>query len=85
MDFAYRKISTLGDYERILLDCMQGDQMLFVREDGVEQTWALLTPLLERLESDSVAETFPNYPAGSSGPLGADLMMERDGRSWRPL
>jgi glucose-6-phosphate 1-dehydrogenase len=82
MDFSYKKISALGDYERILLDCMQGDQMLFVRGDGVEQTWRLLSPLLERLESADQIKSFPNYAAGSSGPRLADAMMEKDGRAW---
>jgi glucose-6-phosphate 1-dehydrogenase len=85
MDFSYQKISTLGDYERILLDCMQGDQMLFVREDGVEQTWALLSPLLERLDSAGEYKPFPNYEAGSTGPAAADLLITKDGRMWRPL
>jgi glucose-6-phosphate 1-dehydrogenase len=84
MDFSYKKISVLGDYERILLDCMQGDQMLFVREDGVEQTWSLLSPLLESLETGKF-DAFPNYEAGSSGPSAADLLIREDGRAWRPL
>ncbi len=30
------------EYEKALLDCMQGDQMLFWREDAVELCWASL-------------------------------------------
>jgi len=82
MEFSYRKVTSLSDYERILLDCMQGDQMLFVREDGVEQAWSLLTPVLERLESTTAADKFPNYAAGSSGPEEADDLIQRDGRFW---
>ena len=85
MDFSYRKQSVLGDYERILLDCMQGDQMLFVREDGVEQSWSLLSPLLEMLEASAAPDRFPNYESGSAGPAAADLLIQRDGRAWRPL
>jgi glucose-6-phosphate 1-dehydrogenase len=85
MDFSYKKTSSLSDYERVLLDCMQGDQMLFVREDGVEQAWELLTPLIEWTESGSFAKNFPNYAAGSNGPEEAGLLMERDGRRWRKL
>jgi glucose-6-phosphate 1-dehydrogenase len=85
MDFAYKKMISLSDYERILLDCMQGDQMLFVRADGVEQTWAILSPLLDRLESAAAVGKFPNYAAGTSGPAEADALMARDGRSWREL
>jgi glucose-6-phosphate 1-dehydrogenase len=75
----------LGAYERVLLDCMQGDQMLFVRADGVEQTWAFLTPLVEKLESETGPEKFPNYGSGTSGPEESEVLIERDGRRWRPL
>jgi glucose-6-phosphate 1-dehydrogenase len=85
MDFSYEKFVSLSDYERILLDCMQGDQMLFVRDDGVEETWALLTPVLEKIESGSFLRNFPNYAAGSEGPAQAAGLLTRNGRTWRPL
>jgi glucose-6-phosphate 1-dehydrogenase len=85
MDFAYQKIFSLSDYERILLDCMEGDQMLFVREDAVEQTWAILSPLLTLLESGTDIPTFPNYAAGTTGPAEADAFIAKDGRTWRAL
>lgn len=85
MDFSYKKDIQLDAYEWVLLECMRGDQMLFVREDGVELTWALLTPVIERLESTIEAGKFPNYHAGSSGPSEAALLIKKDGRTWRPL
>ncbi|MBI5096993.1 MAG: glucose-6-phosphate dehydrogenase [Nitrospirae bacterium] len=85
MDFSYPVDIQLDAYEWVLLDCMRGDQMLFVREDGVELTWSLLTPVIERLESTGVAERFSDYTAGSSGPDEAALLIERDDRAWRPL
>jgi glucose-6-phosphate 1-dehydrogenase len=85
MDFGYEKIFSLTAYERILLDCMRGDQMLFVREDGVEQTWSLLTPVIERIEKETVVSYFPNYEAGSAGPDEAELLLKKDGREWRPI
>jgi glucose-6-phosphate 1-dehydrogenase len=85
MDFSYPRVFFLSDYERILLDCMQGDQMLFVREDGVNQTWALLSPLIERLEAETKVEDFPNYASGSAGPQEADRLIEKDGRTWKAL
>jgi glucose-6-phosphate 1-dehydrogenase len=85
MDFSYPRVFFLSDYERILLDCMQGDQMLFVREDGVNQTWALLSPLIERLEAETKVEDFPNYASGSAGPPEADRLIEKDGRTWKAL
>lgn len=85
MDFSYQKGGLLDAYEWVLLDCMLGDQILFWKEDGVEQSWALLTPVIERLEATTEIDKFPNYDAGSSGPEGAASLIEKDGRSWRPL
>lgn len=85
MDFSYRKGFALEAYERVLLDCMQGDQMLFVREDAVVETWELLTPVLLMLESGRDTALLRTYAAGSSGPHDASLMMQRDGRTWRDL
>jgi glucose-6-phosphate 1-dehydrogenase len=85
MDFSYQKDVLMDAYEWVLLNCMHDDQLLFVREDGVERTWALLTPVIERLESITEADRFPNYAAGSSGPEEADLLMRRDGRKWGSL
>ncbi len=36
----------LDAYEKILLDCMLGDQTLFWRQDAVELCWSFLTPIL---------------------------------------
>jgi glucose-6-phosphate 1-dehydrogenase len=85
MDFSYQRVFALDDYERVLLDCMQGDRMLFLSSDEVEETWSLLTPLIERTESDGYRKDFPNYDAGSNGPEAADDLPGRDGRSWRPI
>jgi glucose-6-phosphate 1-dehydrogenase len=85
MDFSYQRDVLMDAYEWVLLNCMHDDQLLFVREDGVEQTWSLLTPVIESLESTTPVNKFPNYAAGSSGPEEADLLIKRDGREWRPL
>jgi glucose-6-phosphate 1-dehydrogenase len=85
LDFLYPREVSLTAYERVLLDCMEGDQMLFVREDGVELSWSLLTPLIQALEDRTVpTELFP-YEAGSEGPAAAAALLERDGRCWRSL
>ncbi len=85
MDFSYQRGVLMEAYEWVLLDCMHGDHTLFVREDGVEQTWSLLTPVIHHLESTTKVNEFPNYVAGSSGPEAADLLIEGEGRTWRPL
>jgi glucose-6-phosphate 1-dehydrogenase len=85
LDFSYEREILMDAYEWVLLNCMHDEQLLFVREDGVEQTWSLLTPVIQRLESSTAIEKFPNYAAGSSGPAEAGLLLEQDGRTWRPL
>lgn len=85
MDFSYRGDVLLDAYEWVLLDCMHGDHMLFLREDGVELTWSLLTPVIDKLESTTKMGKFSNYIAGSTGPDEAALLIERDGRAWEPL
>jgi len=83
MDFSYPKEVLMDAYEWVLLNCMSDDQLLFVREDGVEQTWTLLTPVIDKLESTTPAEKFPNYASGSSGPAEAAWLIEKEGRTWR--
>ncbi len=70
-------------YERLLLDCMRGDAMLFMRRDGVEQAWRFVTPILEEWDAESRA-SIPQYEPGSMGPPEADELIARDGRDWRP-
>jgi glucose-6-phosphate 1-dehydrogenase len=85
MEFSYQKGVFLDAYEWVLLDCMVGDQILFWKEEGVERSWALLTPVIDRLESTTEIDRFPSYEAGSSGPEEAALLIQRDSRSWRAL
>ena len=59
----------LDAYERVLLDCMIGDQTLFWRQDGVEACWSFLSPIVSKCEECAVREKLLSfYPAGSSGP-----------------
>jgi glucose-6-phosphate 1-dehydrogenase len=56
-------------YETLLLDVLKGDPMLFVRDDWVEDSWRLYTPLLQNRPPVHI------YPAGSWGPPEADQLM----------
>ncbi|SPN73387.1 Glucose-6-phosphate 1-dehydrogenase,glucose-6-phosphate 1-dehydrogenase,glucose-6-phosphate dehydrogenase,Glucose-6-phosphate dehydrogenase, C-terminal domain [Chlamydia serpentis] len=87
MDFrydSYFKTTTPEAYERLLCDCIIGDRTLFTGGDEVMASWKLFTPVLEAWAQD-ITPSFPNYAAGSSGPKEADILIERDGRSWRSL
>ena len=75
MDFNYQQSYTgplLDAYEKVLLDCMMGDQMLFLRQDGVELCWAFLTPIIEECETcGGMADMLHPYEAGGWGPPAA--------------
>jgi glucose-6-phosphate 1-dehydrogenase len=58
----------LGDYERLLVDAMAGDAMLFAREDAVEAAWAIVEPILGN------ATPVREYAQGSWGPEDADTL-----------
>ena len=69
MDFRYDMGSVLDAYEKVLLDCMQGDHLLFWRQDSIEQTWRILMPVLNECEHCLGREQKLHlYPAGSWGP-----------------
>jgi glucose-6-phosphate 1-dehydrogenase len=87
MDFRYRdyfKAAPSTGYETLVYDCMIGDQTLFQRADSVEAGWSAVQPILDmwRDEKDVPLEL---YTAGSAGPDGADQMLWRSGRAWRPI
>jgi len=84
MAFAYPRGVLLDAYEWVLLDCMLGDHMLFMREDSVELAWAALTPVLEAV-GDGRGPRLAFYPAGSDGPEASLQLFAQDGRQWRPL
>jgi glucose-6-phosphate 1-dehydrogenase len=72
MDFHYSQNfhgPVMDAYEKVLIDCMLGDQMLFWRQDGVELCWSFLTPVLKACETcgDRAMMLYP-YAAGSGGP-----------------
>jgi len=69
-------------YERLLHDCMIGEQTLFQRADMVEAGWSVVTPILD-LWKALRPRNFPNYAAGTWGPKEADELLTRDGRKWR--
>jgi glucose-6-phosphate 1-dehydrogenase len=72
MDFNYNQNyngPVLDAYEKVLLDCMLGDHMLFWRQDGVELCWSFLTPILKECETcKDRSEMLFTYDSGSLGP-----------------
>ena len=64
-------------YDRVLLDCMIGDQTLFWRQDGVEICWAFLSPILSACKScKDPGRLLHFYPPGSTGPETSSILEE---------
>jgi len=85
LDFHYKNLSDSyipEAYQRLLLDCMQGDSTLYTRGDAVESAWHFVDPILNawREEPDIPLH---GYPCGTWGPEVADQMFEEEEYSWR--
>ena len=87
MEFKYKdwfKQAPAVGYETLIYDCLIGDTTLFQRADQVESAWSVVEPVLRGWESVAPRH-FPNYSAGSEGPIAANDLLARDGRSWRAI
>lgn len=62
-------------YDRLLGDALRGDPRLFARQDGVNEAWRIVDPILTKDEPAIV------YPRGSWGPAEADDLLG-DGWDW---
>lgn len=85
MDFRYG--SYFGSappeaYERLICDCMAGDNTLFARDDEVMGSWKLFTPILNHWAA-SPPPQFPNYASGTWGPSASDQLLQRQNHHWR--
>ncbi len=84
MDFSYasafHSVPQPAAYERLLLDCIGGDQTLFARTDAIGASWSLVTSILKGW----VSEQSPvySYAKQSWGPKEAIDLIEKDGRHW---
>ena len=83
MDFHYDDLANVhlpSAYERLLLDCMQGDATLYSRGDSVIKAWEYVQPILDAWKNNPDIPVY-GYPAGTWGPDVADQLVE-DG-TWR--
>jgi len=60
-------------YQRLFSDAIQGNHELFARQDGVEESWRIVGPVL-----DGTAPVYP-YDSGTWGPAEAEQLIGSDG------
>jgi glucose-6-phosphate 1-dehydrogenase len=65
-------------YEVLLQAAMAGDSTRFTRQDGVEETWRIMQPLLD------APPPVDTYAPGSFGPASADKLVAGHGRWHEP-
>jgi glucose-6-phosphate 1-dehydrogenase len=85
MDFHYSDLMNVylpTAYERLLLDCMNGDSTLYARGDTVEEAWKFVEPIQTAWKENSNLKIF-GYPAGTWGPDNADDLIEEEAITWR--
>jgi glucose-6-phosphate 1-dehydrogenase len=73
LDFDYQsefQSDLLDAYELLMLEAMEGDHTLFLRQDTVERAWEVLMPAIER------PSPIARYAGGSWGPDDANLLIE---------
>ena len=83
MDFHYDDLANThlpSAYERLLLDCMQGDATLYSRGDAVEEAWEFVQPILNAWQKNNDIPIY-GYPAGTWGPEVAETLI--DNSNWR--
>jgi glucose-6-phosphate 1-dehydrogenase len=78
MEFADEGGEGPTPYEVLLSAAMRGDSTRFTRQDGVEETWRIMQPLL-----DAAPPVIP-YEQGSWGPPEADRLLAGIGRWHEP-
>lgn len=67
-------------YERLIYDIMRGDATLFAWWNEVEASWKLADQIISFRENQR--HRFPNYSAGTNGPIKSIELLARDGREW---
>ena len=77
MDFKYDKMKDseiFEAYSKLILNCLQGDAMLFSRSDIVKSSWKFIDPILKAWEEKPSIPLY-GYPYGTWWPLKADSLM----------
>jgi glucose-6-phosphate 1-dehydrogenase len=69
-------------YQRLLLDCMLGDQTLFTRHDSILASWQIVMPILDKWSQKKEIQT---YSAGGEGPTSQNAVWQDAEAAWTQL
>lgn len=77
---AQDKMNTVDAYENLLYDALNGDATNFTHWEELKSTWKFVDSISDAWSK--FEPEFPNYKAGTNGPLESDLLLSRDGLKW---
>ena len=77
---AQDKMNTVDAYEGLIYDCLRGDSTNFTHWEELKATWGYVDTVANYW--DEHPAPFPNYPAGSNGPIKSELLLSRDNFRW---
>ncbi len=69
------------DYEKLILDCMNHESNSFSAWEEVAASWQFVD-LIRQAWNNEPKPLFPNYEAGSMGPIESQALLEKDGNDW---
>ena len=67
-------------YEKLILDCLNGDSTNFTHWDEVATSWKFVDIIRESWDNEKVS--FPNYASGTMGPADSEKLLLKDGFKW---
>lgn len=74
------KENVADDYEKLILDALQGNKTSFVHWDEVAQSWKYIDAIRDAWAQDT--SDLKQYPAYTNGPAEADDLLKQDGNFW---
>jgi len=83
LHFCYQEtfgMQGVATYERLLLDVIEGNQLLFTSSREVDEFWRIMHPVLDAFQKNQTPLHF--YKAGSLGPAAAADLPDEEGERW---
>ncbi len=77
---AFKRVRRRIAYERLFLEVLEGNRILFVRRDEVEAAWKWIDAINAGWKERDIKPA--PYTAGTWGPSAAFALTERNGHSW---
>jgi glucose-6-phosphate 1-dehydrogenase len=83
LHFCYEEtfgVKGVGAYDRLLLEVIEGNRLLFASSTEVKESWRIVEPALKAFKENT--PPLHRYTAGSNGPGATDAMLNADGEHW---